>query len=105
MAPYTPPISHYSQMDVSQYTEEEIFAFIGKSGKRFYWLTHKLGLDYLWYNKDRKVFEIWGPYYTHLNKQSAMLIECEMEYFLKPKLEDTFTESQDDHVQATITAC
>lgn len=105
MAPYTPPISHYSQMDVSQYTEEQIFAFIGKNGKRFYWLTQKLGLEYLWYDKDRKVFEIWGPYYTHVDKQSALLIECEMDYFLKPKLECASLDNQDEYVQTTVAAC
>lgn len=105
MAPYTPPSSHYSQMDVSSYTEDQIFAFIGKNGKRFYWLTQKLGLDYLWYDKDRKVFEIWGPFYTHLNQQSALLIGCEMDYFLTPKLEETPIRNQDEYLQATTAAC
>jgi hypothetical protein len=26
-------------MDVSSYTEDEMFKFMGKHGKRFYWLT------------------------------------------------------------------
>jgi hypothetical protein len=56
MAPYTPPNSHYSQMDVSEYDEDKLFAFIGKTGKKFYWLTHKLGLDYLWYDKEPSRF-------------------------------------------------
>ena len=105
MAPYTPPSAHYSQMDVSDYTEDQIFSFIGKTGKKFYWLTHKLGLDYLWYDKERKVIEIWGPLYTHENQQSAHLIRAELDFFLKPKLEDTTTENQDEHVQATVAAC
>ena len=105
MAPYTPPNAHYSQMDVSDYTEDQIFAFIGKTGKRFYWLTQRLGIDYLWYDKDRKVIEIWGPYYTHLNQQSAHLIRCELDFFLTPKLETTNLDIQDEHVQATVTAC
>lgn len=105
MAPYTPPNAHYSQMDVSDYTEDQIFAFIGKTGKRFYWLTQRLGIDYLWYDKDRKVIEIWGPYYTHLNQQSAHLIRCELDFFLTPKLETTNLDIQDEHVQATVAAC
>ena len=92
-------------MDVSSYTEEQVFAFIGRTGKRFYWLTQKLGLDYLWYNRERKVIEIWGPYYTHQDQQSAHLIRCELDYFMKPKLEETTTEKQDEHVQATVAAC
>lgn len=103
MAPYLPPIAHYSQMDVSDYTEEEIFSFIGKTGKKFYWLTHSLGLQYLWYDKNRKVIEIWGPHYTHVNQQSAHVIRCELDFFLKPKLEDTSLENQDVHT--TIEAC
>ena len=47
MAPYYPPNAHYSQMDVSDYEEDHIFAFIGRTGKRFYWLTKFLELDYL----------------------------------------------------------
>ena len=105
MAPYTPPTTHYSQMDVSDYTDDQIFAFIGKTGKRFYWLTQKLGIDYLWYDKDRKVIEIWGPYYTHVNQQSAHLIRCELDFFLKPKLETLEKNTQDEHVQATVAAC
>lgn len=105
MAPYTPPNAHYSQMDVSDYTEEQIFAFIGKTGKRFYWLTQRLGIDYLWYDKDRKVIEIWGPYYTHLNQQSAHLIRCELDFFLTPKLETTNLDIQDEHVQTSVAAC
>lgn len=105
MAPYTPPTTHYSQMDVSDYTDNQIFAFIGKTGKRFYWLTQKLGIDYLWYDKDRKVIEIWGPYYTHLNQQSAHVIRCELDFFLKPKLEKTKSDIQDEHVQAPVATC
>ena len=105
MAPYTPPTTHYSQMDVSEYDEDQVFAFVGKTGTRFYWLTKKLGLDYLWYDKERKVIEIWGPYYTHLNQQSAHVIRCELDYFIKPKLEEKNIENQDEHVQATVAAC
>lgn len=105
MAPYTPPNAHYSQMDVSEYTEDQIFAFIGKTGKKFYWLTQKLGLDYLWYDKERKVIEIWGPYFTHMNQQSAHVIRCELDYFLKPKLEENIIEKQDEYVQTPVEAC
>lgn len=105
MAPYTPPTAHYSQMDVSEYTEDQIFSFIGKTGKKFYWLTQKLGVDYLWYDKERKVIEIWGPYFTHVNQQSAHVIRCELDYFLKPKLEENIIEKQDEHVQTPVETC
>ena len=105
MAPYTPPNSHYSQMDVSEYDEDKLFSFIGKTGKKFYWLTHKLGLDYLWYDKERKVIEIWGPFYTHQCRQSAHFIDAELKHFMAPKLEENFIEKQEDDVQAAIEAC
>ena len=107
MAPYQPPNAHYSQMDVSDYSEDHIFSFIGKTGKRFYWLTRLLGLDYMWYDRERKVIEIWGPYYTHQNKQSEHIIRCELDFF-QPKLEESTLSLQkveDEHVQETPIAC
>ena len=62
MAPYDPPIAHYSQLDVSQYSDEDILFAIGKGGKGFYKLTSQLGLNYLWWDKERKVVEIWGSF-------------------------------------------
>ena len=91
MAPYSPPNSHYSQMDVSEY-DERLFTFIGKTGKKFYWLTHRLELDYMWYDKKRKVIELWGPYHIHVNHQAERVIRCELEYFMKPKLGDDVTK-------------
>lgn len=103
MAPYTPPLSHYSQMDVSGYDEERLFAFIGKTGKTFYWLTRTLGLDYLWYDKERKVIEMWGPYFVHLNQQSAHVIQCELDHFMTPKSEDGASiVLRNDDVQTTV---
>jgi hypothetical protein len=81
MAPYTPPIAHYSEMDVSEYTEQEMYDFIGKNGRRFYWLTRFLGLDYLWYDEKRKKIEIWGAPFTHENQQSAHVIDAELRHF------------------------
>jgi hypothetical protein len=87
MPPYKPPNTHYSQMNVSEYSEDVIFKFMGRNGKKFYWLTQNLGLDYLWYDKARKVIEIWGPFYTHVEQQSAHVIKCELDYFTTPKSE------------------
>jgi len=53
MAPYTPPNTHYSEMDVSSYSDNELYRFIGRNGKRFYWLTKFLELAYIWYDKER----------------------------------------------------
>ena len=67
MAPYDPPIAHYSQLDVSEYSDEQMLSFIGKDGHRFYGLTTKLGLNYLWWDPERKVVELWGSY-SSLNR-------------------------------------
>tara|TARA_B110000503_G_scaffold31497_1_gene50863 strand:- start:475 stop:750 length:276 start_codon:yes stop_codon:yes gene_type:complete len=91
-------------MDVSEYDEDRLFSFIGTTGKKFYWLTNQLELDYLWYNKERKVIEIWGPYHTHLNQQAARVIRCELDYFMKPKSEENATRNQ-DVIQTAIEAC
>jgi hypothetical protein len=79
MAPYSPPIAHYSEMDVSEYTENEMYKFIGRGGKRFYWLTNYLELSYIWYDKDRKVIELWGPFHAMENSQAHQVIKCELD--------------------------
>jgi hypothetical protein len=78
---YNPPISHYSEMDVSEYDEDAMFKFVGRQGKKFYYLTRICGLDYLWYDRARKKIEIWGPYHVHTNNQTEHLIRAELEHF------------------------
>jgi len=85
MAPYDPPVDHYSELDVSWASDEDIFGFIGLKGRRFYWLSRILGLSYLWFDEKRKVLEIWGPYYVHENQQSAHLISAELEHFIETR--------------------
>jgi len=40
-----------------------------------------------------------------MNQQSAHVIRCEIDFFLRPKLEENISKKQDEHVQTTITAC
>lgn len=80
MAPYAPPNAHYSQVDVSSYDEDTMFHFVGKSGKRFYWLTTFLDLDYVWYDNKRKVIELWGPFSSLAHFQAHHVINCELEH-------------------------
>jgi hypothetical protein len=79
---YYPPNSHYSEMDVSEYDQDDLFRFVGKGGRKFYYMTRVLGLDYLWYDRERQKIEIWGPYYVHQNDQSKHLIRAEIENFM-----------------------
>ena len=62
MAPYNPPIAHYSELNVSQYSVDMILCAIGKGGNGFYKLTDRLRLQYVWYDIDRKVIELWGSF-------------------------------------------
>lgn len=82
MAPYDPPVAHYSELDVSDVSEKDMYAFIGRGGRRFYFLTRLLNLNYLWYRPEKKCLEIWGPYYTHENRQSAHVVRAELDHFL-----------------------
>ena len=99
MAPYNPPVTHYSQLDVKCYSEDEIFNFIGKGGKKFYWLTHYLDLDYMWYDKDRKVIELWGPYSSLQNFQAHHILECELNLSHEKYIKDKHIQDGDDYCQ------
>ena len=87
MAPYNPPVSHYTELDVSEYDEDFMFAFVGRGGRRHYWLTRMVGVDYLWYDHKRKVIEIWGPFNVLQTRQAQELLKSELEIF-QPKLGD-----------------
>jgi hypothetical protein len=62
MAPYVPQNAHYVHLDVCEYLHEDLYAFVGRGGRRFYRLTRELGLQYLWFNPENKVIECWGSY-------------------------------------------
>ena len=95
MAPYNPPVSHYTELDVSEYDEDFMFAFVGRGGRRHYWLTRMVGVDYLWYDHKRKVIEIWGPFNVLQTRQSQELLKSELEIF-QPKLGDISKTPNDD---------
>jgi hypothetical protein len=100
MAPYNPPVSHYTELDVSGYDEDFMFAFVGKNGRRFYWLTRMLGLDYLWYDHERRVIEIWGPLNILQTRQAQELLKSELEIF-QPKSVDGESVGSSEDVQET----
>ena len=83
MAPYVPPNTHYAHLNVSLYTEDMIFSFMGKSGHRFYKLTTQLGLRYIWFNKEKMVIEVWGPFESLRDKDPVNFIHRELEQFIK----------------------
>tara|TARA_B100001996_G_scaffold327829_1_gene274837 strand:- start:2137 stop:2382 length:246 start_codon:yes stop_codon:yes gene_type:complete len=62
MAPYNPPNTHYSQLDVSEYEDKIIKKVVGRGGRGLYRLTKELKLRYIWHDRERDVIELWGPY-------------------------------------------
>ena len=61
MPPYAPPSSHYCEINAFN-SKSDNLKIIGPGGHNFKRLTHKLGIEYLWWNIERNVFEIWGNY-------------------------------------------
>jgi hypothetical protein len=62
MAPYNPPIAHYCHISVKHLSEDEIIKAIGKNGYFFKKITTDCGANYIWWNKELSIVEIWGPY-------------------------------------------
>lgn len=76
MAPYNPPLNrHYSQVNVSDCDEGVILSMIGKGGKGFYNITDYIGIDYLWYNSEKQIIELWGSFEALKNGATDKLKE------------------------------
>lgn len=56
---YNPPDAFYTQIDLPVYINPGIF--IGRAGYYFKQITDTSGSEYIWYNDERKVIEVWGP--------------------------------------------
>ena len=61
MPPYEPPSSHYCEINAFTNAHDN-FKLIGPQGHNFKRLTVLLGMNYLWWNMERNVIEIWGPF-------------------------------------------
>lgn len=62
MAPYHPPDAHYSQILISE--DWKASHLLKDGGKMLYNITKKFKLKYVWYDEERNVLELWGPYYA-----------------------------------------
>ena len=62
MAPYNPPIAHYCHINVSNYSDNAILMAMGKKGNVFKEITKNSKVDYIWWNQEMKIIEIWGPF-------------------------------------------
>ena len=77
MPEYNPPVAHYCHVSVKHMNTEDILKAIGKQGYFFKKITHDCGANYLWWNKDNQVIEIWGKY------NCMTLTKYNVEYHLK----------------------
>ena len=82
MAPYNPPDSHYAHLKVDLYDDLYLKKFMGPRGQNFYDLTTRLGMRYIWYNKDKKIIEVWGPYASFKDNNPIDVIHEELEKFV-----------------------
>lgn len=88
MPEYNPPIDeYYCEVEVVELMDKEVYKMMGRGGAYFKILTEQCKAKYIWWNKDKKVIEIWGSYgclgkaYNRLiNKKKEILkhrIVCE----------------------------
>ena len=82
MAPYIPQNAHYAHLDVCEHLPEDLYAFVGKGGHRFYRLTRELGLRYIWFNPETKVIELWGPYESFRDRDPVTVVRTELNKFV-----------------------
>ena len=85
MAPYIPQNAHYAHLDVCEYDSADLYAFVGRGGRRFYGLTRQLHLKYLWFNPDNKVIEVWGSYEAMLG-EPVQVVREELSKFMSQRL-------------------
>ena len=64
---YNPPISFYTQIN-THLSNSDMYQIIGKSGCNFKYLTKKFNLNYIWWNEEKNVIEVWGK---HINLTKA----------------------------------
>ena len=82
MTDYSPPNTFYSQT-YGLFETQDMYKFIGKNGAHFKFLTTKLGLDYIWWNKDTNIIELWGPH--HKLKYAKKIMDEKLCEFMEKK--------------------
>lgn len=71
-----PPDALYAEVKVSEeLTDELMYRVIGKEGIAFKAITHLSGSDYIWWNKEKNVIEIWAYYHQALASSWVRLRE------------------------------
>lgn len=70
MPNYNPPISHYRHIRMNKQLDP--LRIMGKEGHVFKKITEKSGVDYIWWNKETNVIEIWGPHHRLMYADSLI---------------------------------
>ena len=81
MPPYDPPSTHYCEINAFTNAQDN-FKLIGPQGHNFKRLTVLLGLQYIWWNMERNVIEIWGPY-SKMNSSQKYLTKYMARFYTK----------------------
>jgi len=74
---YNPPIAHYSQISVPEYIQ--VGLLVGKNGRHFKNITCESECNYIWYDKERNVIELWGS--PSSLKSASTLLKTRFETF------------------------
>ena len=69
---YNPPSAHYSHIKVDDISDDIMEDVMGYKGAYFKAFTQTMKLRYVWWNKDTKVVELWGPHEHMLEAQFVM---------------------------------
>ena len=62
MPEYNPPIAHYCHVSVPDVPESTMLKLIGKGGYFFKKITADCDANYIWWNKEKNIIEIWGKF-------------------------------------------
>jgi hypothetical protein len=57
---YNPPNASYTQCKVGTLTKKQVQAFMGENGKNFKTWTSDLSVEYIWFNNNKNIIEVWG---------------------------------------------
>ena len=87
MPPYEPPSVHYCEINAYNNTSHN-FKLMGPQGHNFKRLTTKLGIDYMWWNMERNVIEIWGSY-SKMNSSQKFMTSYMHRFYSKHLENDT----------------
>lgn len=71
MPPYNPPNTFYSQVAALS-NKQDMFKFIGKNGCNFKKVTETLDIEYVWWDMNKNVIELWGPHKKLLRARKIM---------------------------------